>query len=358
MGNAARKIKKVAIFDPYLDTLGGGERYILTIAEYLSYNYQVVVFWDRPISSLVKERLNINLDRVYFIPFKKNVLKRALMLRDYDIFFYITDGSLFLSLARQNILIIQSPAHIPKLMSDRLKLSNWSKILCYSDFVASFIKKDLGVIPIILPPPVDINAFKAKEKENIILSIGRFFSHLHSKKQHILIDVFKKMISTNQLSNWRLILIGSVLDSQAKRYVDSLKRKAAGHPITIITDGSFKAIQEYYGRAKIFWLATGYGENLYKNPEKAEHFGIVSIEAMAAGCVPIVFAAGGQKEIVDHEKNGYLFKTVDQLQSSTLALVTDDRKRQVMAKEAIKKSLMFERTVFLRRIDDIIQAKR
>lgn len=39
-------MKKIAIYSPYLDTASGGEKYMLTIAEFLSKNYQVDVLLD------------------------------------------------------------------------------------------------------------------------------------------------------------------------------------------------------------------------------------------------------------------------------------------------------------------------
>jgi len=42
-----------------------------------------------------------------------------------------------------------------------------------------------------------------------------------------------------------------------------------------------------------------------------EHFGITTVEAMAAGCVPLVYDSGGQAEIVSSGYNGYrLFATL------------------------------------------------
>src|SRR3972149_574156 len=37
---------KIGFFSPYLDTFGGGERYILTLASHLSKNHSVDIFWD------------------------------------------------------------------------------------------------------------------------------------------------------------------------------------------------------------------------------------------------------------------------------------------------------------------------
>ena len=56
--------KRVAIYDPYLDTLGGGERYCLTVAEILlKNNYQVDLFWsgDKTLIEKAEKRFSLNL---------------------------------------------------------------------------------------------------------------------------------------------------------------------------------------------------------------------------------------------------------------------------------------------------------
>jgi len=37
---------KFGFYSPYLDTFGGGERYLLTLASNFSKNHDVDVFWD------------------------------------------------------------------------------------------------------------------------------------------------------------------------------------------------------------------------------------------------------------------------------------------------------------------------
>jgi len=43
-----------------------------------------------------------------------------------------------------------------------------------------------------------------------------------------------------------------------------------------------------------------------------EHFGITPVEAMAAGCVPIVYRGGGLTETVTKD-SGFTWKTIDEL---------------------------------------------
>ena len=58
---------------------------------------------------------------------------------------------------------------------------------------------------------------------------------------------------------------------------------------------------ELYQASTIYWHATGYRVNEEYEPAKVEHFGISTVEAMAAGNLPIVIAKGGQTEILGKE---------------------------------------------------------
>ena len=113
---------KAAIYSPYLDTYGGGEKYMMTIAEVLSQNnFNVDVVLDKHLEDIGVEylqnklanRFALNLDQVKFIrgPFWKgsNLFSRFLFLKKYDVLFYLTDGSIFIPSAKKNILHIQSP---------------------------------------------------------------------------------------------------------------------------------------------------------------------------------------------------------------------------------------------------------
>lgn len=181
---------KIALYSPYLHILGGGERYLLSIAETLSRKHDAFLFSDESVKEKAKSFFNISLDRVQFLPNKifrtKYLLKKYTSLLSFDIFFYMTDGSLFFSTARKNFLIIQSPAHIPKLsFLNKAKLKQW-KILCYSKFIQRIIFQRLSRKSFILPPSVEVKDQCHPEK-NIILTVGRFFPFPHNKKQALLI---------------------------------------------------------------------------------------------------------------------------------------------------------------------------
>ncbi len=348
-------MKKAAIYDPYLDTLGGGERYSLEVASYLSKNgYQVDVFWDESsIKSKIKERLNIEVEQLNFISniFKKDDKIGKKNLKNYDLVFFLSDGSIPFLTAKQNILHFQVPFHDVGggRFINRIKLRRINDIICNSFFTKRFIDREYGVNSKVIYPPVAIDSFKPLKKENFIISVGRFTDLLHNKRQDVLIEVFKKM----KLKDWKLLLIGG--DEEGKRYVADLRKKAQGFPIEIITSPRFSDLKRLYGQAKIFWTAAGFAIDEEKEPEKVEHFGMTTVEAMAAGCVPVVIKKGGQSEIVKEEENGLLWEREEELIKKTLRLIKDEKLLLKLAREAEKQAADFSQARFYQRLKEIIK---
>lgn len=334
---------KVGIYSPYLDTLGGGERYVLTVAEYfLDRNDTVDIFWkDSGLKAKIEDRFNINISKANFTPNFKTF--------GYDLIFFLSDGSLPLSLAKKTIVHFQNPFTYPnqETLLNKIKLSRINFVVCNSEFTKSFIDKCYGVDSEVLYPPVDTQSFLPGKKENLILSVGRFGNpqFQHSKKQDILINAF----ATLKLKNWKLVLLGG-LKQENKNYFESLKKKAKDLPIEIVSNPDFKNIRDYYSKAKFFWHAAGFGEDQNLHPEKVEHFGITTVESMSAGCVPLVFNGGGQREIITSGKNGYLWNTEEELVNQTKTLIGDQKHREEIAKQAIGRSADFSKQVFFQKL--------
>lgn len=352
MGNATKH--KIAIISPYLDTLGGGERFILTIAEYFSKKDDISIFWsDEKLKEKSKVKFDVNLNNVKIEnipPTSINLIKKLL---GFDLLFYTTDGSLFFSPCSKNYLIIQSPAHLPqKTLKNSVKLLRF-KIICYSEFVRNIIRQKLNKDAVVIPPPVATDKFKPLKKENIIISVGRFFPWLHSKKQDVLVSAFAEILKLSDLNNWRLILIGSV-DRGGESYLRQIQKISKGLPIEIINNASIDELAKYYGKAKIYWHATGFGEDLIRFPEKAEHFGITTVESMSAGCVPLVFAAGGQTEIIKDGKNGFLWETLPELIEKTRQMIINKDQYIRLSKQAQTDSGVYAKKEFIRKIQKLI----
>lgn len=307
---------KAAIHNPYLDTLGGGERYTLSFARVLvGLGYQVDVEWkNSDIKKSLENRFGMDLSNI-------NIVENVKRGDGYDLCFWVSDGSIPALLARRNILHFQVPFNDVKGKSliNKMKFFRVNKIVCNSEFTKKIIDSEYGVDSVVIYPPVDTLSIKPKRKENLILDVGRFSHILQNKGQGELIKAFQKMYDDG-LTDWKLILAGGV-EVGVGDSIKDLRKLAHGYPIEIIESPDFKTLKDLYGRAKVFWSASGFGVNETRNPEKVEHFGITVVEAMAAGAVPIVYNAGGHREIVKNGENGFLWGSIHELIKKTSELI-------------------------------------
>ena len=339
---------KAAIYDPYLDTLGGGERYSLSFAKILADKGWVVdVEWkESGIKEKLERRLGIDLSNVNFT---QDIKKGS----GYDLCFWVSDGSIPLLHSRKNLLHFQVPFHDVegKALFNRMKLIRVNKVICNSIFTKNVIDNEYGVESCVVYPPVDTSKIKPKRKENVILYVGRFSKLVQSKRQDVLIDAFKRFSKKNL--DWKLILAGGS-DVGGKEFVGELRKKSQGYNIEILEGVDYKTLLVLYGTAKYFWSAAGFGINEKSHPEGVEHFGITTVEAMAAGAVPLVFSAGGSKEIIKPGENGLLWKSVNELIKNTNKLTEDKRLWRKLSDKARESAFLFNNEIFSRNIIDQI----
>src|SRR3989344_3571320 len=98
---------KIGIFDPYLDALGGGEKYMLSIAYCLSKMHDVFVFWDLDKAENIKKsaerRFNLDFSNIKFTQniFSPNmsIFEKLKKINSYDYIIYLSDGSIPLTLS-------------------------------------------------------------------------------------------------------------------------------------------------------------------------------------------------------------------------------------------------------------------
>ncbi|MBI5122243.1 glycosyltransferase family 4 protein [Candidatus Roizmanbacteria bacterium] len=352
---------KIGFYTPYLNILGGGERYILQMANMLSEKHQVDIFGDKIFKRKAQEFFGLDLEKVNFVAdifrgeYKKKIFSKLRATNNYDRFFYVTDGSLLISLAKKNYLIIQVPQRemYKNDLLTRFKLSFWQTKLVYSNYVKYYIDRWWNTDAQVFPPAIDTRQFKTGPKDNIILSVGRFFPLPHSKKQEVLVDAFK-ILCQKGLRGWKLILAGGV-DEQGKEYFNMVKKRAKGFPVEIQTNLFYSDLLDLYSCAKIYWHAAGFGEDLDKHPERAEHFGITTLEAMASGCVPLVFSAGGQKEIVNDGTDGLSWNTKEELVQKTTNLINNLNIWDKLSKNALEKSKEYDIKRFEKKLISLIK---
>lgn len=230
-------------------------------------------------------------------------------------------------------------------------LDTYDRIVANSGYGASWVTRLWNRRCEVLVPAVTQR--HAGDKAPIILSVGRFFAaeRGHSKKQLELVRAFARL--SPAFPDWELHLVGGCAPQDAP-YLDLVRRAAEGLPVVFHIAATGEELDELYGRASIYWHATGLGEDLDQDPERAEHFGITTVEAMSAGAVPIVIRAGGQLEIVREGIDGYLFSDAESLVSRTRQVIEDPAQRSRLALAATERATVFSRAAFERRLRTMV----
>lgn len=340
---------KCAIYNPYLDTLGGGERYTMAFAQSIvTLGYNVDVEWkDELIDKKLKERFGMKLEGIRFI---ENIKKGE----GYDVCFWVSDGSIPLMHSRKNFLHFQVPFKDVngKTLLNKMKFMRINNIICNSYFTKEVIDREYGVNSTVIYPPVEVHAIKPLRKKNVILYVGRFSQLEQSKNQHILIEAFREFY-THGGKGWKLILAGGT-DIGVGAYIDQLKGRIVDYPIEIVESPSFQVIKKLYGEARFFWTAAGYGIDEINTPRKTEHFGISLVESMAAGAVPFAFNGGGHKEIIADGENGFLWNNEEELLEKTKDLIDDAKRLSLMASNAREDSKVYEYERFEAQVAELL----
>jgi glycosyltransferase involved in cell wall biosynthesis len=242
-----------------------------------------------------------------------------------------------------------------ELLASQLSLDRYQTICSVSRFTQKWVKRYWNRESELLYPPIDVGDIVPGEKRNAILTVGRFFDSHHNKKHFEMVQVFKEMCDQG-LRGWELILVGGTHKEDIHReYLARLIKMSEGYPISILTDIPFARLRGLYGTSTIYWHATGFNEKEAKTPERFEHFGMSTVEAMAAGCIPVAIAKGGQLEIIHHGKNGLLWKRLDELRRYSLHLIGDEAMRRSIASAAVERSRHFSRQVFERNLYGTIE---
>ncbi len=232
-------------------------------------------------------------------------------------------------------------------------LSSYDEVVANSEFTRRHIEAAWEVPAGLLNPPVTM--FEPGEKEPMIVSVGRFFAAHdgHSKKQLEMVRAFADLC--RRVDGWSLHLVGGV-DDDGAGYLDQVLAAAEGLAVSVHPNASTAELSDLYARASIYWHATGLGESLTRHPDRFEHFGITTVEAMSAAAVPVVIGCAGQLETVEHGRTGYHWSTPEELVETTASLIADDGRRERIAAAAADAARDFSFDAFAARLDSLVDA--
>jgi glycosyltransferase involved in cell wall biosynthesis len=182
------------------------------------------------------------------------------------------------SVSRLKQLVMLPLLHYMRIW-DQVSAQRVDAYVANSRFVASRIRKYYGRRSTVVHPPVAVDDFLVGAKsEDFYLHVGQLVPY---KKPDLLVEAFNE-------TGARLIVIGEG---------EMLRRlKARARPnIEFLGRQSFEVIRDHYARCRAL-IFPG-----------LEDFGIVPVEAMAAGKPVIAFAGGGALETVVDGVTGVFF---------------------------------------------------
>lgn len=223
-----------------------------------------------------------------------------------------------------------------------------------SRYTSSWIARYWHQTATVVYPPVQLVTAQAAKKP-IILSVGRFITRGHRKHQEVLLAAFIDLCRRYPDLGWELHCAGGLgTDSESQAFIAELQRMAEGYPVVFHANCDQTTLTALIAQSQIYWQATGYGEDEKRHPERAEHFGITTVEAMSAGCVPLVYPAGGVPEVVT-AACGFTWKTTADLVLLTQELIADESRRHALARRARQQAEHFSEQAFVATWQQLVQ---
>lgn len=198
------------------------------------------------------------------------------------------------------------------------------KLLSTSNYTQKFIRQTWKRDSTTLYPPCPVEFYGkvSPHRENLAITVGRI---VPSKRMDLFLEIARR------LPHFDFAIVGSVTSTQDP-YYSQLRRNAPSNVSFLLSP--LRKVKEILGRAKI-----------YVHCMQNEHFGITIVEAMAAGCVPVVHDSGGPQETVTADV-GFRWKNIDDAVAQVSNVMTDGQLQQMLSQASAKKALLYSDDVF------------
>ena len=378
---------RIAVIQSSLNMLGGAEKLcIIAIKALQEAGHRVtLVSVDKTDWPLMQKRYNVNCSvnrELYLIP---NILETSSMIsrmiitlfalyanpalwrlkRDHDVVLNMSGDIICLAedaayvnalplkaafdyqeiLPRRNFLWRFGSKAYGLFLGTQNKLNQGRFLLTNSSFNAVMIKKYFGRSAVVVYPPVDVVALKHASEdvktENIVVSVSRF--RLGKNLEWI------PRIAKN-VQNAKFLIVGS-RDKASTTAIGEISSVSHGmcveNRVELVVDRPFSDILGTLRRAKIL-LQT----------QRTEAFGMAVVEAMAAGCVPLVPRDGGPWfDILERGegKYGFSYRSLDEAAKKIRMLLENEDLRAEVSARAAKRAMAFDSSIFEKKILRIVE---
>ena len=144
-----------------------------------------------------------------------------------------------------------------------------------------------------LPNAINFNNFFQNKKRKLeSIKLINVSSFLDKKNQVFALEIVKELVIMNYNVNIDFLGKGPCLKN-CKELAKSL-----GIVKSVNFKGNIENVKEFYEKA-----------NVYLHTAKYEPFGLVLLEAMATGLPVVCLDGKGNRDFIEHNKNGFIFKT-------------------------------------------------
>lgn len=231
--------------------------------------------------------------------------------------------------------------YIKKLVNSCKKMDN---LVLVSNNLAEFYKSYLGSKVLFIPNCIDAyHKDYSKLTEKNLIAVGRL-----SKEKGFddLLKLYKKV--SNKYPDWKLNIIG---DGMQKDYLlDLVKELKLSEKVV------------FHGYQNKDYINNMLKESsIYVMTSHTESFGIVLIEAMSYGIPCLSYtSAQGANEIIKDGQTGFLIKdrSEDEMISKIELLITDEKLRKALGKNAKEESKNYSSEVILEKWSKLINKRK
>lgn len=395
----ARRRPRIGILDHESIRLGGSQHVVARIAACLSDRYHVEIIHDgrgytvselgaafgldldgvdERVTKLASVRFSVPGPRSTLVQVATGFRREKELTRPYDLFIYSGHGAPPMCPTGRGVVYCHFPYDARPAIalegserwSGRTGFGRWLRLQIYeriwdrrmagfpvllanSRFSAEWIERLWGRRAEVVTPPV-VGRAGGGEKRDLIASVGRFIA-TDRKNLRGQLRAFPEFLHRVG-DGWTLCMIGFCSDlPEDRRFLAELRESARDLPVRFMVNARREEITDLLREAKLFWHTAGLPESgEVTAPRYQEHFGIATVEAMRAGCVPIVPDAGGQPEIVAHGESGYVCADLEELVELSASVATDPGLAGRIGRRAVRRSLDFSPDVFEDRVRAVV----
>jgi glycosyltransferase involved in cell wall biosynthesis len=224
------------------------------------------------------------------------------------------------------------------------KLFRSNVLVANSTFMQGIVKRHLGRDSTVVFPPVDLVKFcsvKDVNRRNMVVTVSR----LRAGKNLEFIPRVAKLVEKGEFMV--LGLADEASQDAVAELEKAIKDLGVEDRVKLLVNQPFGKLVDILASAKVF---------LHTQPMEA--FGIAIVEAMAAGCVPVVPRDGGPWfDILDQKQGffGFSYRNVGEAARLVEMLLGDEDLRGAVSGRARERAMVFDGYVFEREFLRVVE---